>query len=82
VDLYGVCADFFPALKPLVAEWLGRDLDDLPEDVSYGLPEWVLTNEEYARVDRWAVTERNLFGALPPIDGAGSCLQRAPSNLQ
>jgi beta-phosphoglucomutase-like phosphatase (HAD superfamily) len=76
VDLDGVCADFYPALRPLVAEWLGRDLDDLPEDVSYGLPEWGLTSQEYARVHRWAVTERNLFGALPPIDGAAASLRR------
>jgi 5'(3')-deoxyribonucleotidase len=77
VDLDGVCADFYGALRPLVAEWLGRPLEELSgTEFQYGLAEWGLTREEYPRVHRWAVTERNLFGALPQISGAAPALRR------
>jgi len=42
VDLDGVCADFYRALRPIAAEWLGVPLDSLTEHVTYGLGEWEL----------------------------------------
>jgi 5'(3')-deoxyribonucleotidase len=76
VDLDGVCGDFYETLRPLAAEWLGREVDDLTREVSYGLPEWGLTSEEYQRLHRWAVTQRDLFRVLTPIPRAASTLRR------
>lgn len=76
VDLDGVCADFYGTLRVLAAEFLGRPLDDLPTEVSYGLPEWGLDSKKYVRLHRWAVTQRNLFKAVTPIPGAGPALRR------
>jgi hypothetical protein len=39
VDLDGVCADFYGHMRVLTAEWFERPVAELPEDVSYGLPE-------------------------------------------
>jgi 5'(3')-deoxyribonucleotidase len=76
VDLDGVCGDFYGTLRPLAAEWLGRGVDDLSPEVTYGLPEWGLTPEEYRRLHRWAVTQRNLFRVLTPIPGSAAALRR------
>jgi len=76
VDLDGVCGDFYGTLRPLAAEWLGRDVDELTKEVTYGLPEWGLTSEEYRRLHRWAVTQRNFFRVLTPIPGSAAALRR------
>lgn len=76
VDLDGVCADFYGTLRVLAAEWLGKQLDDLPTEVSYGLPEWGLQEGDYERLHRWAVTKRSLFRVVTPITGAGPTLRR------
>ncbi len=39
VDLDGVCADFYKGIRLIAAEWLGRHIDDLTLEVSYGLEE-------------------------------------------
>lgn len=76
VDLDGVCGDFYGTLRPLAAEWLGRDTDDLTTEVTYGLPEWGLTKDEYPRLHRWAVTQRNFFRVLTPIPDSAATLRR------
>lgn len=76
VDLDGVCADFYGTLRVLAAEWLGKQLDDLTTDVSFGLPEWGLKEGDYERLHRWAVTKRSLFRVVAPIPGAGPALRR------
>ena len=40
VDLDGTCADFYSALRPIAAEWLGVNPETLTDDVSWDLPEW------------------------------------------
>ncbi len=40
VDLDGVCADFYGRMREVTAEWFEKNVDDLPKDVRYGLPEW------------------------------------------
>jgi 5'(3')-deoxyribonucleotidase len=77
VDLDGVCADFYEGLRPITAEWLGVDIDTLPRDVSHGLKEWGIDSAPggYQALHRFAVTQRNLFGVLRPID-------RAPRTLR
>ncbi len=76
VDLDGVCAEFYETLRPLAAEWLGRPLDELTTEVSYGLPEWGITSDSYPKLHRWAVTQRSLFKVLTPIPGAAPALRR------
>jgi 5'(3')-deoxyribonucleotidase len=77
VDLDGVVADFIGGFKPIVAEWLGRKITDLPDEVSYGFQEWGLDqNNRYETVHRFAVKERQLFRNLAPIPGAPAALRR------
>jgi hypothetical protein len=45
VDLDGVCADFYGRMREIAAEWFERQVDELTEDVSYGLPEWGIDPE-------------------------------------
>lgn len=57
VDLDGVCADFYKALRPIAADWLGVPEDSLTPDVTYGLPEWDLgPMGGYEKLHRFAVT--------------------------
>lgn len=77
VDLDGVCADFYGGLRTIAAEWTGRDLAELPEVVSYTLPEWNLTPfGGYEELHRFAVTQRQLFQKLQPMPGCPSGLRR------
>jgi 5'(3')-deoxyribonucleotidase len=77
VDLDGVCADFIGALRPVAAEWLGVRVDELPEKVTYGLPEWKLEQAgKYEDLHRFAVIQRDLFRNLNPIEGSPAVLRR------
>lgn len=77
VDLDGTCADFYAGLRPIAAEWLGVREEDLPLEVSYGLAEWGLGNQEaYERLHRFAVTQRALFRKMEPLPGAPQALRR------
>jgi 5'(3')-deoxyribonucleotidase len=77
VDLDGVVADFYGALRPIAASWLGVPVESLTENVTYGLPEWKLHRVgTYEDLHRWAVTQHNLFQAVEPIHGAGPALRR------
>jgi 5'(3')-deoxyribonucleotidase len=84
VDLDGVCADFVGALRPIAAEWLGVRIDELPEKVTYGLPEWKLEKAgKYEDLHRFAVIQRDLFRNLNPIEGAPAVLRRlSASNIR
>jgi 5'(3')-deoxyribonucleotidase len=76
VDLDGVCADFYGRMREIAAEWFEKRLEDLPADVSYGLPEWgVKDKEQYESLHRFAVTQRNLFATSPMIPGARKVLR-------
>lgn len=78
VDLDGTCADFYAGLRPIAAEWLGVDLESLPTEVSWGLPEWGVDKAPggYADLHKFAVTQRGLFRELQPIVGAPLALRR------
>jgi 5'(3')-deoxyribonucleotidase len=75
VDLDGVCADFFGRMREIAAEWLGKPLDCLTEDVDYNLEKWGLRQDEYEDLHRFAVTQRKLFATVPPINGASQALR-------
>lgn len=77
VDLDGVVADFYGALRPVAAEWRGVKVEDLTLDVSYGLKEWGIGDEEdYQDLHRFAVTQREIFLTQMPIEGAAAALRR------
>jgi 5'(3')-deoxyribonucleotidase len=77
VDLDGVVADFYAGLRPVAAEWLGSPVESLTSNVTWGVPEWSLERAgSYEDLHRFAVTQRNLFGELEPIDGAAATLRR------
>lgn len=78
VDLDGVVADFYGGLRPIAAEWLGVDIANLPELVSWGLPEWEIPDAPggYEALHRFAVTQRDLFRIIPPMPGAPAALRR------
>jgi len=81
VDLDGVVANFIEGLRPIAAEWLGVKEGELARSVSYGLSEWKLAAmgkdaaDGYERLHRFAVTQRNLFRDLPPIENAPAALR-------
>ena len=79
VDLDGVCADSYGRMREIAAEWFERPLDSLTADVSYGLPEWGLREDEYESLHRFAVTERDLFNTVPMIPGARRVLRALSS---
>jgi 5'(3')-deoxyribonucleotidase len=77
VDLDGVCADFYARMREIAAEWLEVDLSSLTKDVSYGLTEWGIRDEDhYRQLHRFAVTQRDLFETCVPIKGAATTLRR------
>ena len=77
VDLDGVCADFYRRMREIAAEWLESDLDALTPDVSYGLREWgIEDDEQYNSLHRFAVTQRELFKTEPMIPGARKYLRQ------
>ena len=78
VDLDGVCADFYRGLRPIAAEWLGVPFESLPREVSHGLREWGIDAAPggYEALHRFAVTQRNLFRELEPVDRAAATLRR------
>ena len=82
VDLDGVVGDFYAAMRKVAADWLGKPIESLTTDVSFGLEEWGL--EEYGgyqRLHRFAITQRNLFRDMEPIKDAPAVLRKL-SNKQ
>ncbi len=76
VDLDGVCADYYPFMRQVVADWLGRDIDSLPTDVGWDMTEWGIAPGEFHKVHRFAVVQRKLFLEVGMIVGAGPALRR------
>lgn len=82
VDLDGVVADFIGGLRPVAAEWLGVPESSMAQEVGYGLAEWQLDRmgtsaaDGYERLHRFAMTQRNLFRDLSPIENAPATLRR------
>ncbi|GAA2530869.1 5' nucleotidase, NT5C type [Winogradskya humida] len=79
VDLDGVCADFYKKMREVYSDWKGVPQEALTKEVSYGLPEWGTLPDEYSRVHRFAVTQRELFSSMDPIKGAAQSIRRLGS---
>jgi 5'(3')-deoxyribonucleotidase len=77
VDLDGVVGDFYGAMRGIAAEWLNKPVEALTEEVSYGLEEWEIDEYGgYDRLHRFAVTQRNLFRDMKPIQDAPAILRK------
>jgi 5'(3')-deoxyribonucleotidase len=77
VDLDGVVGDFYGAMREIAAGWLEKPLEDLTENVSYGLNEWNIAEfGGYERLHRFAVTQRDLFRNMKPIKNASKILRK------
>ncbi len=76
LDLDGTCADFYGRMRVIAAEWTNQDIGDLPVDPVWGLTNWGLLDAEYERFHRFAVTQRDLFSTMHPLDGAPQAIRR------
>ncbi|GHV87121.1 putative 5'(3')-deoxyribonucleotidase [Spirochaetia bacterium] len=80
VDLDGVVGDFYGAMRGIAAEWLNKSMETLTPDVGYGLDEWGIAEYGgYDRLHRFAVTQRNLFRDMKPIQDAPAVLRKLSS---
>jgi 5'(3')-deoxyribonucleotidase len=80
VDLDGVVGDFYEAVRKIAAEWLNKPLETLTKEVSFGLREWGLDEfGGYDRLHRFAVTQRNIFRDMEPIENAPAILRKLSS---
>jgi len=77
VDLDGVVGDFYGSIRKIAAEWLNKPIEALNPEVSFGLSEWGI-NEfgGYDTLHRFAVTQRNIFRDMEPIENAPSVLRK------
>ena len=77
VDLDGVVGDFYGAIRKIASEWLNKPLEHLTTDVSFGLEEWGINEYGgYDRLHRFAVTQRNIFRDMEPIENAPAVLRK------
>jgi 5'(3')-deoxyribonucleotidase len=77
LDLDGTVADFYTRMREIASEWTGTPLSELPLDATWGLSEWGIDGrEEYERLHRFAVTQRQLFTSMKPFPGAPQALRR------
>ena len=77
VDLDGVVGDFYGAVRKIAAEWLNKPIEALTTEVTFGLDEWGITEfGGYDRLHRFAVTQRNIFRDMEPIENAPAILRK------
>jgi len=80
VDLDGVVGDFYGTIRKIAAEWLNKPLESLTSEVTYGLQEWGIDEfGGYDRLHRFAVTQRNIFRDMEPIENAPAILRKLSS---
>jgi 5'(3')-deoxyribonucleotidase len=77
VDLDGVVGDFYGSIRKIAAEWLNKPLETLTTEVAFGLDEWGIAEfGGYDRLHRFAVTQRNIFRDMEPIENAPAILRK------
>ena len=77
VDLDGVVGDFYGSIRKIAAEWLNKPVEALTPNVTYGFKEWDLSEYGgYDRLHRFAVTQRNIFRDMEPIEHAPAILRK------
>src|SRR5689334_1838556 len=76
LDLDGTCADFYARMREIASEWTGQPLESLPVEPQWGLGNWGIGMDNYARFHRFAVTQRGLFETMKPIADAPQAIRR------
>ena len=76
LDLDGTCADFYSRMREIASEWTGQPLESLPVEPQWGLGNWGIGMDNYARFHRFAVTQRGLFETMKPIANAPQAIRR------
>jgi len=77
VDLDGVVGDFYGAVRNIASVWLNKPVESLTSEVSFGLGEWGIDEfGGYERLHRFAVTQRNIFRDMQPIENAPAILRK------
>jgi 5'(3')-deoxyribonucleotidase len=77
VDLDGVVGDFYGSIRKIAADWLSKPLETLTTEVAFGLDEWGIAEfGGYDRLHRFAVTQRNIFRDMEPIENAPAILRK------
>jgi 5'(3')-deoxyribonucleotidase len=77
VDLDGVVGDFYGAVRKIAAEWMHKPIEALTSEVSFGLKEWGIDElGGFDRLHRFAVTQRNIFRDMEPIEQAPAILRK------
>ena len=77
VDLDGVVGDFYGSIRKIAADWLNKPLESLTTEVAFGLDEWGIDEfGGYDRLHRYAVTQRNIFRDMEPIENAPAILRK------
>jgi 5'(3')-deoxyribonucleotidase len=77
VDLDGVVGDFYGSIRKIAADWLNKPLEMLTTEVAFGLDEWGIDEfGGYDRLHRYAVTQRNIFRDMDPIENAPAILRK------
>ncbi len=76
VDLDGVVADWNAGFKPIAAEFMGRDIDEMPEANTWELTEWGFDQELLHQAFEVAVGERRMYRNLPTYPHASEVLHR------
>jgi 5'(3')-deoxyribonucleotidase len=77
VDLDGVVGDFYGTIRKIASEWLNKPLETLTTEVTFGLDEWGIDElGGYDRLHRFAVTQRNIFRDMEPIEHAPAILRK------
>jgi 5'(3')-deoxyribonucleotidase len=80
VDLDGVVGDFYGSVRRIAAEWLNKPVESLTPEVSFGFEEWGIDEfGGYDRLHRFAVTQRNIFRDMEPIENAPAILRKLSS---
>jgi 5'(3')-deoxyribonucleotidase len=76
LDLDGTCADFYGRMREIAAEWGGLPLESLPLEPDWSLEGWGIREGGYEDFHRFAVTQRDLFATMAPLEGAPQAIRR------
>ena len=77
IDLDGVVADYNAFFKPFVAQALGLDLADMPEQETWSFSEagWGIRDQDhFGELHKEAVLEARMFANMPMVEGASDVL--------
>lgn len=76
VDLDGVCGDYFSSIRSIAAEWLEVPVSTLVKEVDYDFEKWGVNKQAkgFLRLHKFAVTQRDLFRNMKPIERAAQTL--------